>query len=103
MWKLFECPSFKHSQLLAILLRVEADRLDSCHNHHHAQSDRNKEHDDVFGSIFESQLLVLLFLAVGDHLRGPSRGRLAIELSLTSASACGVFRISVLVDLSSIV
>ncbi len=76
-----------YSQLLAVLLRVETDRFDGGHNHHHTQRDGNKQHDHMLGSVFESQLLILVLLAVCDHLRGPCGGRLSVQLHLVTAGS----------------
>ena len=72
-------------QLLVGLLGVEADRLDGGDHHHHAEGDRDEQHDDVFGSILQSQLLVVRVhllvrtaatLAHGSRTRPPARPRL---------------------------
>lgn len=46
-------------QLLVCLLGVEADRLDGGDHHRHAEGDGDEQHDDVFGSILQSQLLLV--------------------------------------------
>lgn len=70
-------------QLLVRLLSVEADRLDGGHHHHHAEGDGDEQHDDVLGSVLQSQLLLvcvhLLIRAAAVHVsraRPPAPPRL---------------------------
>lgn len=46
-------------QLLVALLRVEADRLNGGDHHHHAEGNGDEQHDDVLGSVLQSQLLIV--------------------------------------------
>lgn len=92
-----------YSQLLSVLLRVETDRFDRRHNHHHTQRDGNKQHDHMLGSIFESQLLILILLAVCDHLRGSCGGRLSVQLHLITAGSRCAARLSVPVGLRPVI
>lgn len=46
-------------QLLVSLLSVETDGLDGGDHHHHAECDRNKQHDYVFGTIFKCQFFII--------------------------------------------
>ena len=63
-------------QLLVRLLCVEADRLDGGDHDHHAEGDGDEQHDDVFGPILQSQLLIV-------------RVQLLIRAAATAASICG--------------
>lgn len=71
---------------------VEADRLYGCHDDHHAKSDRNEQHDDMLGPVFQSQLLLLVIVGLNDTWRTRC-GRLPVLLrpvvaaSTSSASA----------------
>lgn len=47
---------------LPILPGIKADWFDGGHDHHHTESHGDKEHDHMFGAIFQRQLLIFLFL-----------------------------------------
>lgn len=46
-------------QLLVALLGVEADGLDGGDHHHQAEGDGGEQHDHVFGSVLQRQLLLI--------------------------------------------
>lgn len=53
----------KHSYIqLPILPGIKADWFDGSHHHHHTESHRDKEHDHMFGAIFQCQLLIFFFI-----------------------------------------
>lgn len=53
----------KHSYIqLSILSGVKADWFDGGHHHHHTESHGDKEHDHVFGAIFQSQFLIFFII-----------------------------------------
>lgn len=74
----------QHSQPLAVILGVEADGLDGCHDYHHAEGDGNEQHDDMFGSVLQGQFLILILLAL-NHPRRTGCGGLSILLCPSSS------------------
>ena len=51
-----------NSQVLS-LLSVKRHRADGCYDHNHTQSDRNKQHDDMLGTI-QQGLLSICFIVI---------------------------------------
>lgn len=76
--------SHEHSQSLPVVLGVKTDRFYSCHDNHHAEGHGNKQHDDMLGSVFQGQLLILVVLGF-DHAWRPRCGWLPVLLGSAAA------------------